>query len=265
MATEIHKQAIVDAKARLDTDVFVGPYSIIDGDVEIGSGTRINSHAVIKNGTRLGKNNLIYPFVTLGDAPADLKYGGEKTYLEIGDKNTLREGCMLHRGTAQGAKVTRMGSNNLIMPYCHIGHDCNVGNSVILGFTSALAGHVQIGDFVNLNAGVKVVQHRRIGAHAYITADMVVRHDVPAFIMVDGGPRAVNRVGMERAGFSAKRIATIREAYRIVYLKNLTLEKSVEELKLLKNSDDIQCFIDSITGHDGRGILRTQRSNKTQA
>ena len=259
MANKIHAQAIVSPKAQLGNDVSVGPFSIIEDAVEIGEGTTVGPHVIIRNNTRIGKNNLFYQFTNLGETPADLKYQGEQTYLEIGDNNTMREGCIIHRGTAQGGNITRIGSRNYVMPYCHVAHDGQIGDNTILGYTSVLAGHVTIGDYVNLSGGVKVVQHCRIGTHAYVTVDTLVRQDIPAFIIVDGVPRGVNNVGLQRNNFSAERIALITKAYKILYMQQLTMEEATKKIQKLGPSEDLELFVDSYMRHEGRGIVRPRK------
>lgn len=260
MSAEIHKQAIVSSKAQLGADVSVGPFSIIEDDVEIGEGTRVGPHVMIQDGTRIGKNNLFYQFSNAGGPPADLKYNQEATRLEIGDDNTMREGCIIHRGTVQDSGITRIGSNNYLMPYAHVAHDCQIGNSNILGYISMLAGHVKIGNHVYLSASVKAVQHCRVGSHSYITPNTTIKQDIPAFVIVDGLPRSINRIGMQRANFSNERIALIEGAYKILYKRGMNLEQATTEIKKLDPSDDINLFIDSFTNHEGRGIMRPRDS-----
>ena len=262
--TDTHKSSIISSKARIDQDVSIGPFSIIEDDVEIGSGTKIKSHVVIRKGTRMGRNNVCNHFASIGEDPLDLKYKGEDTYLEIGDENVIREGCVLHRGTVQDGGVTRIGNNNLLMPYAHVAHDCQLANNIILSYCAALAGHAKIADWANMGYGVVISQRCRVGAHAYITPHNLIKNDVPAFVLVDqGAPRAVNRIGLERRSFSKESVNKIEQAYKILYLRHLNMEDALRQIREeLGPSPDIDIFIESIEGHNGRGVIRHRNNNK---
>jgi UDP-N-acetylglucosamine acyltransferase len=265
MAVKIHKQAIVSPEAKLADGVSIGPFSIVEGAVEIGAGTEVRSHVVIRNNTRIGKNNVLCQFANVGEDPADLKYGGEQTYLEMGDNNIVREGCALHRGTKQGGGVTRIGSNNYFMSYAHVAHDAYVKNNTILGYVAVLAGHTVMGDHANISGGAKVIPHCRIGAYSFVTVDTTIRHDVPAFIIMDGIPRGINRIGMERRNISDERIKILEQAYKLLYLKGLRMDEAVKQIKALGPSEDIDMFIDSFTKHEGRGIVRPREHKRDQS
>ena len=169
----IDPRAVVDSSAKIDSSVHVGAYAIIGADVEIGRGTRIEPHTVIKGPTVIGADNHIFQFASIGDDPQDKKYAGERTKLVIGDRNTIREFCTLNRGTIQDAGVTTIGSDNWIMAYCHVAHDCVVGNSTTFSNNAQLAGHVHIDDWVVMGAYAGVHQFCRVGAHAMVAAGAV--------------------------------------------------------------------------------------------
>ena len=225
----IHPQAIVDPQARLGPGVHVGPFSVIGPGVEIGANTWIGPHVVINGPTRIGSDNRIFQFASIGEAPQDLKYRGEPTRLEIGDRNTIREFCTFNLGTVQDGGVTRIGDDNWIMAYVHIAHDCQVGNQVTMANNATLAGHVEVGDWVTVGGLTGVLQRMRIGAHAMIGFASHVGKDVPPFMVVDGNPlavRGVNLVGLRRRDFSAGRIAAIREMHKLIYRQGKTLEEA---------------------------------------
>jgi UDP-N-acetylglucosamine acyltransferase len=225
----IHPSAIVHPSARLDPGVSVGPFAVIGEHVEIGEGTSIGAHAVVTGHTRIGRDNRIFQFTSIGDEPQDKKYSGEPTRLEIGDRNTIREFCTVNCGTVQDAGVTRVGSDNWIMAYVHIAHDCIVGDHVILANCTQLAGHVQIGDWVILAGFTGAHQFCRIGAHAMTAIATVIVHDLPPYVMAQGdtaSAHGINSEGLKRRGFSAEAIAGIRRAYKTLYRSGLTLESA---------------------------------------
>jgi len=229
----IHPTAIVDAAARLAPDVDVGPYTVIEGDVEIGAGTRIGPHAVIKGPTRIGRENRIFQFVSLGDIPQDKKYHGEKTFLEIGDRNTIREFCTFNRGTAQDVGTTTIGHDNWIMAYVHLAHDCQIGNHTVFANNAQLAGHVHVGDHAVLGGFTVVHQYVHIGAHAITAMGTIVLQDVPPFVTAAGNtakPYGINSEGLKRRGFSADAIAGVKRAYKSLYRSGLTLEDARREI-----------------------------------
>ena len=221
---QVHATAIVDAGAELAAGVTVGPYAVIGAGVQLGQGTTVGAHAVIDGPTRIGRDNRIFAHACLGGAPQDMKYRGEPTELEIGDRNTIREFCTFNRGTAQDAGVTRVGNDNWIMAYVHIAHDVQVGNRTILANNATLAGHVHIGDWVIVGGLTGVHQFCKIGAHAMTGFQSHVSQDVPPFMMVSGNPLGVhgfNVEGLRRRGFSRERIAQVRQMHRLLYRDGL--------------------------------------------
>lgn len=225
----IHPTAVVHPGARLAEDVEVGAFCVIDEHVELGAGTVIGHHVVITGHTRLGRNNRVYPFACLGQAPQDKKYRGEPTLLTIGDNNTIRECCTLNVGTAQDSGVTSLGDSNWIMAYAHLAHDCHLGSDIVLANAVQLAGHVTIGDHVILGGGTLVHQFCRIGAHAFTAGGSVVLRDVPTYVMAGGNsaqPHGINAEGLRRRGFSPEGIEGIRRAYRTLYRSRLSFEEA---------------------------------------
>ena len=226
---KIHPTAIVDPAAELAEDAEVGAYSIVRRHVRIGAGSVVGPHCVIEGRTTIGTDNRISPFNVIGGVPQDKKYGGEDTRLEIGDRNTIREFCSIHIGTVQDAGVTRIGDDNWIMNCVHIAHDCRVGNQTIIAGYSGLAGHVQLGDWAIVGGQSGLLQFVRVGAHAMIGFQSHVSQDVPPFMMVDGHPltvRGFNAEGMRRRGFSAERIAAVKQMHRLLYRDGLTFDEA---------------------------------------
>jgi UDP-N-acetylglucosamine acyltransferase len=251
--------AKIDPGARLGRNVRVGPWSYIDADVEIGDDCVIHSHVVIKGPTRIGRDNQVFQFATLGEATPDLKYRDEPTELVIGDHNRIREGVTIHRGTVQDKGETRIGNHNLIMAYVHIGHDCVIGDHVILVNNASLAGHVLVDDWAFLSGYTLVHQHVNVGAHAFVGAAAYLNQDVPAYVMATGHPavpRTVNRIGLERRGFAGDQIKVIQDAYKTLYRRGLKLEQALAELEANEACAGVLApMIDSIR-RSSRGIIR---------
>ena len=257
--TQVHPTAVVDKRARLGANVSVGPYTVIDGDVEVGEGTTIGAHNVITGHTTLGRDNRIFHFCSIGEANQDKKYKGEPTKLAIGDRNTIREYCSLNRGTAQEQGITRIGSDNWIMAYCHVAHDCIVGDNTVFANHATLAGHVEIGDWTILGGFVGVHQFVKVGAHVMAGIAAVVTQDVPPFVTIAGNPTApygINAEGLKRRGFTPEAIAALKRAYRTLYKSGLSLADARAEIeRLVTETPEVQplaAFLASST----RGILR---------
>lgn len=227
-------RAIIDPDARLGRNVTVGPWSIIGPGVEIGDDTCIDSHVVIRANTRIGRNNRIFQFSSIGEDPSDKKFAGEETFLEIGDNNVFREGANIHRGTGVGGGLTRIGSDNLFMPYTHVAHDCQVANHTIFSNNAAISGHVQVDDWAILGGYSGVYQFLHIGAHSFVGAQTHLNMDVPAFMVVNGqppAPKGINITGLQRRGFSPASIRALRQAYRIIYREGLGLNEAIARLQ----------------------------------
>ncbi len=233
----IDKTAIIDPSAKIADNVHVGAYSIIGAEVEIGEGTWIGPHVVIKGPTKIGRNNKILQFASVGEDPQDLKYKDERTWLEMGDNNIIREFCTINRGTAQDKGVTRIGNNNLFMSYVHIAHDCVVGNHTVFANNASLAGHVVVEDHVILGGFSGVFQFCRVGAHSFIATNSVVIKDVPPYVKVSGHyakPFGLNTVGLQRRGFGEEIVKQLRQAYKIIYRNGLTIADAINELRKLE-------------------------------
>lgn len=257
--TLIHPSAIIDPAAVLADDVKVGPWTYIGPGVEIGAGSVIESHVVLKGPTLIGCNNHIYQFSSVGEATPDLKYKGEPTKLIIGDNNIIREGVTLHRGTVQDRGETRIGSNNLLMAYVHVGHDSVIGNHCILVNNAALAGHVVVDDYAILGGFTLVHQFSRIGAYSFTGMGSAVGKDIPAFMMVAGAPaaaRSINMEGLKRRGFTKEDINKLNKSFKLIYRRGLTLEAAIEELTpLAQDCAAIVTLIASLRASK-RGIVR---------
>lgn len=236
----IDKTAIIDPSAKIANNVEVGPYSVIGPNVEIGEGTWIGPHVVIQGPTKIGRDNKIYQFASLGEAPQDLKYAGEPTLLEIGDRNVIREFCTFNRGTVQDKSVTKIGNDNLFMAYVHVAHDCQIGHYTVFSNNASLAGHVIVEDHVIFGGFSGVFQFCRVGAHSFVATNSVVIKDIPPFVKVSGyyaKPYGLNTVGLQRRGFAEKVLMELRQAYKIIYRNGLTIAKALEELKNLESSE----------------------------
>jgi UDP-N-acetylglucosamine acyltransferase len=258
-STLIHPTAIVHPAARVAADVEIGAYSVIGENVEIDSGTRIGPHAVITGHTKIGRNNRIFQFVSLGEAPQDKKYAGEPTRLEIGDGNTIREFCTFNCGTVQDAGVTRLGNGNWIMAYVHLAHDCQVANHTIFANNSQIAGHVRIDDHAILGGFTAVHQFCHIGAHSITAIGTVVLQDIPPFVIASGNtakPYGINSEGLKRRGFAADTITRLKRAYKTLYKSGLTLSdarrKIVPQVRACPELQVLLDFLDQST----RGIVR---------
>lgn len=256
---KIHATAIVDASAELDSSVEIGAYSIIGPHVKIDAGTRIAGHVMINGPTTIGKNNHIYQYSSLGEAPQDKKYNGEPTSLEIGDNNTIREFCTFNRGTVQDKKNTKIGDNNWIMAYVHIAHDCQIGSNTILANNASLAGHVDIDDYAILGGFTLIHQFCKIGSHVITAVGSVVFKDIPPYVTAagyDAKPHGINAEGLKRRGYSADTILQIKRAYKALYRNGLTLEEAKIELATMqKTTPEIRLLTDFLIA-SSRGIVR---------
>ena len=255
----IHPSAIVDPGASLAEGISVGPWSMIGPEVDIGAGTVIESHVVIRGPSRIGRENHIYQFASVGEATPDLKFGNEPTWLTMGDRNTVREGVTIHRGTVQDQGETRIGDDNLFMAYVHVGHDSVIGNHTVLVNNAALAGHVHVGDWAVLSGHTLVHQFCRIGAHSFSGMQTAIGKDVPAYVTVSGSPaeaKTINTEGLRRRGFSNDAISELRRAFKILYRQGLTLDIAIQRLEaVFAGSREVGVLIDSLRASE-RGIVR---------
>jgi len=258
----IHPTAVIDPGAELASGVSVGPYAVIESGVRIGEGSRIGAHCVLSGSTIIGKNNKIGPFVHLGGAPQDLKYHGEDTRVVIGDNNDIREYVSIHRGTITGHGVTTVGNGNMLMAYCHVAHDCIVGDSVIMANAATLGGHVEIGDRVTIGGLTGVHQFARIGAFAYIGGLSGISKDVPPYVILSGVRNqmrvtGINKIGLKRNGFEADCIKKLEQAFKILFrspgvILQDGLRKVNDELADCEPVQQLVTFIES----SKRGIVR---------
>ncbi len=263
MATNIHKTAIVDSAATIADDVQIGPYCIVGPDVSIGTGTVLGPHCVIDGHTTIGQNNTFYRFCSVGGMPQDKKYAGEPTRLEIGDNNMFREYVTLNTGTVQDVGVTRIGSDNWVMAYVHVAHDCQIGSHTILANGVQMGGHVHIGDWAIVGGLAAVHQFGKVGAHAMVGGSSALHMDVPPFVMGSGNPCVpvgVNVEGLKRRGFAPEAIAALREAYKTLYRRGLTLEQARAQLLERQAAeplakDVLQTLLDFLAA-SARGIIR---------
>ncbi len=255
----IDPKAIIDPQAEIDEGVSVGPFSVIGPNVRIGRGTDIRSHVVINGHTTIGVDNKIFQFASIGEDPQDMKYAGEETFLEIGDRNTIREFTTINRGTSQDARVTRLGSDNLLMAYAHMAHDCQVGNHTILANAASLAGHVQVDDWAILGGFCCVHQFSHIGAHSFNGLGSTIKRDVPPYVLTDGTPAkpyGINSEGLRRRGFSDESIRQIKAAYRIIYKKNMKLDDVIAAInELAQSSPEVGIMADFLASSE-RSIVR---------
>jgi len=230
----IDDRAIIAQGAQLGQGVSVGPYSIIGANVIINDDTWIGPHVVITGHTTIGRNNKIYQFCSIGEAPQHLVYPGSNTRLEIGDANVIREYCTINRGTEEDDGVTRIGNENFLMAYVHIAHDCQLGSQTIFANCASLAGHVVVGDFAVLGGFSLVHQYCRIGAHCITGIGAVCLQDVPPYMMAAGNraiPHGINTKGLRKRHFPNTHISELKKAYKIIYRKGLPLKESIRQLE----------------------------------
>ncbi|RLK53122.1 acyl-[acyl-carrier-protein]--UDP-N-acetylglucosamine O-acyltransferase [Stenotrophomonas rhizophila] len=256
----IHPTAVIDPSATLAADVRVGAFCLIGADVEIGAGTEIGPHCSIHGPTRIGRNNRFIGHAAIGGEPQDKKYKGERTELVIGDDNVIREFVTINRGTAGGGGITTVGNDNWMLAYTHVAHDCHVGDHCVFSNNTTLAGHVTVGDYVIISGFAGAHQFCRIGAHAFLGMGALTNGDVPPFTMVGsdtlGRPRGINSEGLKRRGFDAERIASIKRAYRTLYVAGLPLaDAKVQLAEQATHSADVKDLLDFIESAE-RPLLR---------
>jgi UDP-N-acetylglucosamine acyltransferase len=255
----IDPRAIIAPDAEIAEGVEVGAFTIIGPGVRIGAGSWIGPHAVINGPTTLGRENKVFQFASVGDAPQDKKYRGEPTRLEVGDRNVFREFCSVNRGTANGRGVTKIGDDNLFMAYSHVAHDCIVGSSCVMSNCTALAGHVELGDWVILSGYAGIHQFCKVGSHSFLANNAAVTRDVPPYLLVAGTPaepKGVNSEGLKRRGFGPEQIANIRNAYRLLYRSGLKLAAATEQLQALAaDQPELLPFVQFLAASE-RSIVR---------
>jgi UDP-N-acetylglucosamine acyltransferase len=255
----VHQTAIVHPDARIGEGCYIGPFSTVGPRVVLGERVSLTSHVVVDGDTVIGNDTQVYPFASIGLAPQDLKYGGEETKTEIGERNQIREFVTIHRGTAGGGGVTRIGNDNLLMAQAHVAHDCSIGNNVIMANAATLAGHVEIADRANVGAYSGVHQFCRIGFEAFVGGYSVVVKDAPPFAIIQGNHAkcyGLNKIGLKRRGYSKETIEKLHHAYHLLLTAKLNTTQAVErireEIKDCKEVDLLVEFIES----SKRGIVK---------
>jgi len=255
----IHQTAIVHPKAEIDEGVDIGPYSIIGENVKIGKDTKINSHVTIEGFSEIGNGCQIFQFASIGTPPQDLKFQGEKSSVIIGHNNTIREFVTINRASSYGERKTQVGNNNFLMAYCHIAHDCIIGNNVIMANAATLAGHIVIEDFALVGGLVAIHQFVKIGAYSMIGGASAVSNDIPPYVMAVGNRAklfGLNVTGLRRNNFSETTIKELKKVYRIIFRSGMTLNKALEKVKLeIPDSREVNHLVGFIQKSE-RGICR---------
>lgn len=258
-ATQIHSSAIVSPRARIGEDCCIGPYVAIGDNVELGNRVRIDSHCVIEGHSRIGEETHIYPFVSIGLPPQDLKFAGEETVTEIGRRNRIREFVTIHRGTKGGGGITKTGDDSFFMAQAHIAHDCLIGNDVIMANAATLAGHVIVEDGANIGAYSGVHQFCRVGREAYVGGYSVVVKDALPFALTVGNHAkcyGLNKVGMRRRGYSRELIDALHHAFHLLLSAKLNTSQALERIRAeipdIPEVDELVQFIES----SQRGVVK---------
>ena len=256
---KIHPTAIISSEAHLEEGVEIGPYSIIGSDVTIGKNTIIGPHVVIDSQTDIGEGCRFFQFSSIGAVPQDLKFKGEATRTIIGNYNTIREYVTIHRATSADIGVTIMGDYNLLMAYCHVAHNCKLGNRIVMANAANLAGHIHVEDNAIIGGLTGIHQFVRIGAHCIIGGCSAVAKDVPPFVMASGNIAklyGLNMIGLKRRNFSAETIQSLKQAYRLVFRSSLLLKTAIAKVKTeVADIPEVRQFIDFIENSQ-RGICR---------
>lgn len=268
MATKIHPTAVIAPGAEIGTDVEIGPYCVVGQNVVIGDRTRIGPQVVIDGVTRIGKDNVIMGQANLGGPPQDLSYKNEPTELEIGERNTIREFVTINRGTVKGGGRTKVGSDCLLMACCHVAHDCDLADRIIMGNNVLLAGHVKVERSANISGGAAAHHFVTIGCFCYVGGMTRMVQDVPPFIILEGHPsrvRGVNVIGMQRGGFAPEEVERLRAAFRRIWRSGNPRKRTLQELKRETQGSDalahlVQSLENTEAGNKGRyrEVLRAE-------
>jgi UDP-N-acetylglucosamine acyltransferase len=260
---DVHETARVAPGAVLAPGTRIGPYSVVGPQVRIGTGSRLESHVVIGGDTEIGAGNHVFPFASIGLAPQDKKYRGERTRLVLGDRNVIREYVTLQPGTAGGGGLTQIGSDNLFMATCHVAHDCHVGSHTVFANGTALGGHVEVQDFAWFGAFCGVHQFCRIGVHAFLGGSTIATQDVLPYSKTVGNRACIygpNTLGLQRRGFSAEALAGIRHAFRVLLQSHLNTSAAVARLEQEgPATPEVRTLIEFIRGSK-RGVILKRRS-----
>ena len=261
--TAIHSSAVIAPGAELDHGVQIGPYAVIGPQVRIGRDSSIGPHSVIEGCTTIGCKNTIFQFASVGAIPQDKKYQGEDSSLTIGDRNAIREFATLNIGTTGGGMVTRIGNDNLFMVYSHVGHDCQIGNNVILANCATLAGHVILEDYVGVGGLAAIHQFTRIGESAYLGGGAMVSLDVPPYCMAQGDRArlfGLNLIGLKRRGFSEEQLSALKKAYRTFFAEGLTLKEATDRTRQEQAASPEAVHLAEFIASSQRGICRPRRN-----
>ena len=263
--TDIHPTAIVDPSAQIGENVVIGPFTCVGGEVVIGDGVELKSHVVLDGRTTIGRNCEIFPFASIGHRPQDLKYFGEDSVLNIGERNIIREYVTMNPGTQGGGMETRVGDDNLFMVGVHVAHDCIVGNHVIMANNATLAGHVIVGDFVIIGGLAAVHQFCRIGRHAMIGGMSGVENDIIPYASVMGGRASLsglNLVGLKRRGFSKDEIGSLRVAYRQLFAEEGLLSERIEDVaQQFPDLEAVMEIVEFMRADSSRGLTQPRSTN----
>jgi UDP-N-acetylglucosamine acyltransferase len=265
MSTIIDARAVVSSKAELGNDVTIGPFTVVEAGAVIGDGTSVAANALVATGARIGKSCKLHHGVVVGHVPQDLKYGGEPTVCEVGDRTELREFCTLHRGTGEGGR-TLVGSDCFLMAGAHVAHDCVVGDHVIMANCVLLGGHVEVGDWAIIGGGTPVHQWCHLGPHVMIGGGTIALKDVPPYALAGNKPlrfEGLNTIGLRRRGFAAATIAAIDRAYTHIYRSGLNVSQGIARIREdaeLCNVAEVKVIMEFI-GKCRRGIIGLPRSH----
>lgn len=259
MSAFIHETAIVADGAAIGDGSHIGPFSTVGAGVRLGSGVRLDSHVVVDGRTEIGDETHVFPFVSIGLAPQDLKYGGEETAVEIGKHNQIREFVTIHRGTAGGGGLTKIGDGNLLMAQVHVAHDCRIGSEVIMANAATLAGHVEIADRANIGAYSGVHQFCRVGPEAFVGGYSVVVKDAMPYAIIQGNHArcfGLNRVGMKRRGYSKETIEKLNHAFHLLLSSKLNTTQAVEQIRAeISGCEEVDLLLDFIESSK-RGVVK---------
>ncbi len=261
--TTVHPSAVIAPGAELGHGVRVGPYAVIGPQVRIGRDSSIGPHSVIEGRTTIGCENQIFQFASVGAVPQDKKYRGEDSSLTIGDRNTIREFATLNIGTTGGGMVTRIGNDNLFMVYSHVGHDCQIGNNVILANCATLAGHVVLEDYVGVGGLAAIHQFTRVGESAYLGGGAMVSLDVPPYCVAQGDRArlfGLNLIGLKRRGFGEEQLSALKKAYRTLFVEGLTLKEATDRTRQEQASSPEAVHLAEFIASSQRGICRPRRN-----
>ena len=256
---KIHSTAIVGERVEIGANCEIGPFCILEDDVSLAENTKLMAHVYVGRYTRIGAHNQFFPYSTIGMAPQDLKFGNERTVLEIGNHNVVREHVTLHRGTGHGGSLTKIGDHNLLMVGSHVAHDCSIGDRNILSHAATLAGHVVLGNDATIGAYSGIHQFCRVGDHAFIGGYSVITQDALPFVKSVGNRATIygiNALGLERKGFSKESIQHLKAAYRTLFHKKLRLSEALEQIKEDYSDDSFVAYLIEFIEESERGILR---------